>query len=188
MISDPGTRGPVGPSAAMAGSLAASLLAGVCADAIDGCRSLKAEDELRQLHGRALSARRDLLALAEQSGQSSRAASDPAGLSDADRLAALMFASEVPLRIAGACRGLLDLADRALERSGARGAAAIASSAVLALAGAVGGVLTARGFLAEIPEDGFEGALAARARAGRLLSDCETLRATIDARLRAHLP
>ncbi len=187
-LSDPRAKAPVGSSAALAGSMAASLLAGACSDAIDLCRSEKAEDELRGLRDRVLAVKRDLLALAEQSGRSSRAAADLSLGSEADRLTALMFASEVPLRIAGACHRLLDLTTQVLGRAGTRGVGPIATSAALALAGAVGGVVTARGYLAEIPEDGCEGAAPARERAARLLAECEALRATILERVRPHLP
>jgi hypothetical protein len=52
----------------------------------------------------------------------------------------------------------------------------------------MGGVVTARGYLAEIPDGACEGAAPARERAVRLLAECETLRATILERVRPHLP
>jgi len=187
-LSDPRAKTPAGPSAALAGSMAASLLAGACGDAIDRCRSEKGEDELMSLRDQVLAVQRDLLSLAEQSGRSSRAVSGPAHGTEADRLTALMFASEVPLRIAAACHRLLDLATRVLSRTGSRGVGSIVTSAALALAGAVGGVVTTRGYLAEIPDGACEGAAPARERAARLLADCETLRAGILDRVRPHLP
>jgi len=185
-ISDPRAKAPVGSSAAFAGSMAASLLAGVCADALDLCRSEKAEDELRRLRERVLAVRRDLLALVEQSVVASQAVASPRR--ESDRLVSLMFASEVPLRIAGACHRLLELAAAILGRAGSRGVASIATSAALALAGAVGGVVTARGYLAEIPAGSEIGAAQARDRAERLLAECEALRARIVEQVRAHLP
>src|SRR5678815_5988906 len=68
-ISSPEAGASTGSSGAMAGALAASMIASVCLQALDDCKSEKAEDELRLMHDKALSLRRDLLALVEHGAQ-----------------------------------------------------------------------------------------------------------------------
>ncbi|HZI94060.1 MAG TPA: cyclodeaminase/cyclohydrolase family protein [Patescibacteria group bacterium] len=193
-ISSPEAGAPTGSSGAMAGALAASMIASVCLRALDDCKSEKAEDELRLMHDKALSLRRDLLALVEHGAQaasavaSSRRAGDRTGDSEPGRLRALLYASEVPLRTAESCHALLNLALRALGRVGVKAIAEIGTGAALAFAGVVGGIVTARTYLAGIPAGAGNGVENTRKRAERIFRDAEALRTQIIDRVRQHLP
>ncbi|HKY31622.1 MAG TPA: cyclodeaminase/cyclohydrolase family protein [Candidatus Polarisedimenticolia bacterium] len=177
------TRGSAG---AMAGCLAAPLIATVCFDHIEECRSAKGEEELRGIGDRALSIRRDLLALVEQLDKASRAVREAER--QPDRLRALLFASEVPLRTAESCHLLLNLSMKALGRVGVKGLGEIGTAASLAFAGVVGGIVTARAYLAGIPAGTGLGVGATRKRAERILREAEALRTQITDRVRQHLP
>ena len=74
-------------------------------------------------------------------------------LSDQERLQALLFAAEVPLRTAESCHALLNLALRALGRAGIKALPELGTGTALAFAGVVGGVVTARSFLAGMHAD-----------------------------------
>jgi len=199
-ISAPGAGAPTGTSAAMAGTLAASLIASVCSQALEDSRSPKVEEELRMILDRAMSLRRDLLALVEHGAQaaSAVAASRPRAAAatqggpgprmSAERLKALLFASEVPLRTAESCLALLNLAMKCLGRVGVKAISEIGTGSALAFAGVVGGIVTARGYLAGIPADSGIGAEPTRRRAERIFREAEALRTQIIDRVRQHLP
>lgn len=193
-ISSPGAGAPTGSCGAMAGALAASMIASVCLQALDDCKSEKAEDELRSIHDKALSLRRDLLALVEHGAQAASAVAlslRPGGLpgaSEEERLKALLYASEVPLRTAESCHALLSLALRVLGRAGVKAIAEIGTGAALAFAGVVGGIVTARTYLAGIPSGSGNGVEATRKRSERIFRDAEALRTQIIDRVRQHLP
>ena len=190
-ILSPGSGSPTGASGALAGSLAATLLATVCGTALEGCKSEKVEEELRRIHDRAVSLRRDLLALVDRGAEAASAvaaARKAAHRGEDERLRALLFASEVPLRTAESCHALLNLALRALGRIGVKAIAEIGTSSALAFAGVVGGIVTARTFLAGIPSGSGTGAEATRKRAERIFREAEALRTQITDRVRQHLP
>lgn len=179
---------PKGSAAAMSGSMAASIAASLCEMGLTHATSDKAADELRALRKKAMSMRRDLIALVETDVQASKKMaavrkSDPEG-----NLKALLFAAEVPLRTAETCQALLNLTLRALGRVGVKGIAEVGTASALAYAGVIGGVLTARSWLAAIPADSGTGADAARKRAENILRDAEALRTQIIERVRQHLP
>lgn len=193
-ISSPAAGSSTGASGAIAGSLAASLLASVCTTGLEACRNEKAEDELRRARDRALSLRRDLLALiqhgveADEAVAAARRPAISAEHGEKERLKALLFASEVPLRTAESCHALLNLSLRALGRIGIKGIPEIGTATALAFAGVVGGIVTARSFLAGIPSGSHLGAEATRRRAERIFREAEALRTQITDRVRQHLP
>ena len=192
-ISSTGAGAPTGSSGAMAGTLAASLIAAVCLKSLDDCKSEKAEEELRRIGEKAQSLRRDLLALVEHGAQAASAVAAlgraPNGSrADEDRLRALLFASEVPLRTAESCHALLNLSLRTLGRVGIKAIAEIGTACALAFAGVVGGIVTARTYLAGIPSGSGIGAGATRKRAERIFREAEALRTQIIDRVRQHLP
>ncbi len=185
---------PAAASAAMAGSLAASLLAMLTADHIELAASEKAEDELRAIRDRCLSLRRDLVAMVARLDESAAAVTRsqvptrlPSQHAD-DRLRALLFASEVPLRLAESCHALLNLAMKTLGKTGVRGIGEVGTAAALAFAGVVGGIVTARGYLAGIPAGSGMGVGTTRKRAERIFREAEALRTQITDRVRQHLP
>lgn len=192
-ISDPRSGPPTGSAAALSGALAASLVTAACGAGIESARSDKAEEELVALRDRSQSLHRDLVALVEHTAQAAEAIAgariDP-GREDSDivRLRALLFAAEVPLRTAESCHALLALSLRALSRTGVKAISEIGAGAALAWAGVVGGIVTARSFLADIPSGSGIGAASARKRAERILRDAEALRSQIIDRVRQHLP
>ena len=187
-ISAPGAGSPTGTSGAMAGTLAASLIASVCSQALEDNRSGKAEEELRRIQDKALSLRRDLLALVEHGAQAAGAVAASRRAEPAGRLKALLFASEVPLRTAESCHALLNLSLKCLGRVGVKAIAEIGTAAALAFAGVVGGIVTARTYLAGIPPDSGIGAEPTRKRAERIFREAEALRTQIIDRVRQHLP
>lgn len=199
-LSDPNGTLSIGASAALAGSIAAAMLAEVCGDAMESSRSDKAAEELSRIRDRARSLRRDLLALvdhgahAEQAVETIRRAQvgvtpgAASGAADAHRLRALLFASEVPLRTAESCHALLNLALKTLGRAGIRSISQVGTSAALAFSGVVGGILAARTFLAGIPSGSGIGAEATRRRAERIFREAEAIRTQIIDRVRQHLP
>ncbi len=196
-MSDPLQGHPTGASGALAGAIAAALIAHVCGSAIDQCRSDKAGEELAKIRDRSLSLRRDLLALVEHTGRAAAAVAaagrasrleDVGGAAETERLRALLFASEVPLRTAESCHALLTLAVRALGRVGVKAIAELGTGAALAFAGVVGGIVAARTHLAGIPAGTGIGAEAARRRAERIFREAEAIRTQIIDRVRQHLP
>ena len=196
-LSDPIPGPSIGATAALCGAIAAAMLADTCGNALETSRSEKASEELGQIRDRALSLRRDLLALVEHGAQAEQGveafrmapAAAAAGRSaSADRLRALLFASEVPLRTAESCHALLNLALRTLGRAGIRAIAQVGTVAALAFAGVVGGILAARTFLAGIPSGSGIGAEATRRRAERIFREAEAIRTQIIDRVRQHLP
>src|SRR5262245_62161284 len=185
---------PVGSSGALAGSYAAALLANLAGQHLERASSDKAEDELRAIRDRALSLRRDLVAIQDRLEQAARAVEHsrrstrlPSQQTD-ERLRALLFASEVPLRVAESCHALLNLSLRALGKIGVKGIAEIGTASALAFSGVVGGVVTARLFLADIPPGSGMGVAATRKRAERIFREAESLRTQITDRVRQHLP
>lgn len=195
-ISDPGSGAPTGSSAALAGCLGASLLASVCGAGLESCKNDRMEEELRSARERALSLRRDLLALVEHGARAAEAVAASGrnrmgtarGGPEGERLKALLFASEVPLRTAESCHALLNLSLRVLGRVGVKSIAEIGTGTALSFAGVVGGIVTARTYLASIPAGTGIGAESARKRAERILRDAEALRTQILDRVRKHLP
>lgn len=185
---------PAAASAACGGAMAAWLIARVCYDHLDHCSSEKAEDNLRAIHDRALSLRRDLLAMVGRLDDAARAVAHaqrparlPAEAAD-ERLRALLFATEVPLRTAESCHALLNLAMRGLGKIGVRGIGEIGTATALAFAGVVGGVVTARAYLSGIPSGHGVGVTVTRKRAERIFREAESLRTQITDRVRQHLP
>jgi len=188
-ISAPGTGAPTGTSAAMAGTLAAALISAACSHALEEGRSEKSEEELRRIQERALSLRRDLLALVEHGAQAALAVAASRGKgADGERLKALLFASEVPLRTAESCHALLNLAMSSLSHAGVKTITEIRTGATLAFAGVVGGIVTSRTYLAGIPADSGAGVEKTRKRAERIFREAEALRTQIIDRVRQHLP
>jgi methenyltetrahydrofolate cyclohydrolase len=204
-ISDPMAGATTGASGALAGTMAASLIASVCGGALESCTSEKAQDDLRSIRDRCLSLRRDLLALVEHGERAAsavaaarRAALSSGGVRPAtagqaergerERLKALLFASEVPLRTAESCHALLNLSLKALGRAGVKAIPEIGTGAALAFSGVVGGIVTSRSYLAGIPENSGIGAAATRKRAERIFREAESLRTQIIDRVRQHLP
>jgi formiminotetrahydrofolate cyclodeaminase len=193
-ISDPTRESSIDSSAALAGSIAAALIAGVCGGALDSCKCEKAEEELTGIRDRALSLRKDLLALVEHGVQAqeavaaSRRAARDGALGEMERLRALLFASEVPLRTAESCHALLNLSLRALGRAGVKHIAEIGTAAAMAFAGVVGGIVAARSVLARIPSGSGIGAEVTRKRAERIFREAEAIRTQIIDRVRQHLP
>jgi len=187
----PGAAAPVASSGALAGTLAATLLASACGTALQDCKNEKAEDDLRRIQERAVSLRRDLLALVERGAEAAEAVAISRRASrtdDRERLRALLFASEVPLRIAESCHALLNLALRALGRAGIKAIAEVGTGSALAFSGVVGGIVTSRAYLAGIPSGSGIGATVTRKRAERILREAEALRTQITDRVRQHLP
>lgn len=190
-LSDPNSGPPTGSSGALAGAMGAALIAGVCTASLDTCRSEKAEEELLRVRDRSLSLRRDLLASVEHGAQAAEevaAARESKRMDDQERFRAILFAAEVPLRTAESCHALLDLSLRALGRTGIKAIPELGTATALAHAGVVGGVVTARTFLAAIPAGSGVGAEAARKRSERILRDAEALRTQLIDRVRQHLP
>lgn len=193
-VSKPGAGAPTGTSGAMAGALAASLIASVCVQAIDECKSDKAEEDLLRIRDRSLSLRRDLLALVDLGAQAASAVAEShkaarqGRSADEGRVRALLFASEVPLRTAESCHALLNLSLRALGRAGVRAIAEIGTGSALAFAGVVGGIVTARTYLAGIPSGSGNGVDGTRKRAERIFREAEALRTQVIDRVRQHLP
>ncbi len=193
-ISDPTRESSTDSSAALAGSIAAALIAGVCGGALDSCRSEKAEEELTGIRDRALSLRKDLLALvehgvhAQEAVAASRRAARDGELGEKQRLRALLFASEVPLRTAETCHALLNLSLGALGRAGVKHIAEIGTATAMAFAGVVGGIVAARSVLARIPNGSGIGAEVTRKRAERIFREAEAIRTQIIDRVRQHLP
>ena len=193
-ISDPTRESSIDSSAALVGSIAAALISGVCGGALDSCKSEKAEEELTGIRDRALSLRKDLLALVEHGVQAqeavaaSRRAARDGSLGEMERLRALLFASEVPLRTAESCHALLNLSLRALGRAGVKHIAEIGTAAAMAFAGVVGGIVAARSVLARIPSGSGIGAEVTRKRAERIFREAEAIRTQIIDRVRQHLP
>lgn len=185
---------PAATTSAAAGAMAGWLVAHVCHENLDHCGSGKAEDELRTIRDRALSLRRDLLALVDRLDDAARAVADAQRASHlpgemaAERLRALLFASEVPLRSAESCHALLNLAMRALGKVGVRGIAEIGTATALAFAGVVGGSVTARAYLAGIPAGQGIDVTTTRKRAERIFREAEAVRTQITDRVRQHLP
>lgn len=182
---------PAGAAAAVSGSMAAWLLAEACQAGMVRSQSAKAVDELRSMRDRALSVRRDLIALVGQSRGAREAllsstAETPE--SSAPLLHARLFAAEVPLRTAGACHLLLDFALRALSRAGVKSVEEIGTATALAHAGVLGGVLAARAALAPVADETLAGVASARKRAEQMLRDAEALRSQIIDRVRRHIP
>lgn len=186
---DPEEHLPSGAAAAVAGSMAAWLLAEACEAGIERSHSAKAQDELRSMRDRALSVRRDLFALVGQSrGAREALLCSNAEPSEAPFLHARLFAAEVPLRTAGACHLLLDFALRALSLAGVKSVEEIGTAAALAHAGVLGGVLAARAALAPVSDETLAGVASARKRAEQILRDAEALRSQIIDRVRRHIP
>jgi formiminotetrahydrofolate cyclodeaminase len=185
---------PPGSAGALAGSFAASILSTACGDALSERKNDRTADELRGIQAKALSLRRDLLALVEHGARAAQevaaaqGASGVAGRPQAERLRALLFASEVPLRIAESCLVLLNLSLRALGRIGLKAIAEIGTAAALAFSGVVGGIVTARTYLAGVPQGAGIGAAATRKRAERIFREAESIRTQIIDRVRQHLP
>ncbi len=190
-LSDPQAGPPTGAAGALAGTMGAALIAGVCTENLDSCRSEKAEEELLKVRDKALSLRRDLIALVEHGAQAAArvAAVRHADkrLSDQERIQALLFAAEVPLRTAESCHALLNLSLRALGRTGIKALPELGTGTALAFAGVVGGIVTARSFLAGIEAD-ICGAENTRKRAERIFREAEALRTQVIDRVRQHLP
>jgi len=168
-----------GSASALGGAIAASLIASACEEGIESCRCEKAEEELRGLRDRARSLRRDFLASLDL---------EPAASPIQGDMKELLFAAEVPLRIATGGRALLELANRALGRVGLKVLTEIGVAAELAFAAVVGGTVAARRHLSRIPPASGVGAARARKRAESLMKDAETSRAKIAARVAKHLP
>ncbi len=193
-ISAQASETSTGSSGALAGAMAASLLARVCNASLGACPSQKAQEGLLEIRDRALSLRRDLLALVDRESQAARAVKDAQCASGAPshdeqkRLRAMLFASEVPLRTAESCNALLNMSLRALGRAGIKSIAEIGTAAALASAGVVGGAVAARTALSAIPSGRGIGAAAARKRAERILREAEALRSQVIDRVRQHLP
>lgn len=182
---------PPGAAGALAGSLAASILAAACGAALEEPRSDRTNEELHAIRDKALSLRRDLLSLLEHSAQAARRVAEAGAATSrpaSDRLRALLFASEVPLRTAESCLALLNLSLRALSRIGIRAIAEIGTATALAFSGVAGGIVTARTYLAGIPPGSGIGAAAARKRAERIFREAESIRTQITDRVRQHLP
>jgi formiminotetrahydrofolate cyclodeaminase len=185
---------PPGSAGALAGALAAAILSSACGTALEDCKSERTAEELRDIRDKALSLRRDLLALLEHGAQAAlkvaaaRGAMGVAGRPEAERLRALLFASEVPLRTAESCLALLNLSLRALGRIGVKAIAEIGTAAALAFSGVVGGIVTARTYLAGIPLGAGIGAAVTRKRAERIFREAESIRTQIIDRVRQHLP
>ena len=187
-----GARTSTGACAAVVGSIVASILDDVFTARLEGSQAEKIEDELRDLRRQTRTLRRDLTALVEQASIAEESvANSAAGSTDDEesrlsRVKALMFAAEVPLRAAASCHALLGLSLRALKLAGVKAITQIGSSAALAYSGVVSGAVTARAYLAGIPEGtGVDGA---RKRAELILRDSEALRSQIIDRVRQHLP
>jgi formiminotetrahydrofolate cyclodeaminase len=180
-----------GAAAAVSGAMAAWLLAEACQAGMGRSHSPRAADELRSMRDRALSIRRDLIALVEQSRGAREAllstSAEPPASPD-PLLHARLFAAEVPLRTAGSCHLLLDFALRALSRAGVRSIEEIGTAAALAHAGVMGGVLAARAALAPVADESLAGVALARKRAEQMLRDAEALRTQITDRVRRHIP
>ncbi len=189
---------PPGAAGALSGVMAASILAAACGAALGDRRTEKSSEELATIRDRALSLKRDLASLLEQQAQAERRAGSaraegaaggaPAARPEPERLRALLFASEVPLRIAESCHALLNLSLRALGRIGIRAIAEIGTATALAFSGVAGGIVTARAYLAVIPPGSGIGATATRKRAERIFREAESLRTQITDRVRQHLP
>ena len=185
---------PAGSSGALAGSYAATLLANLAGEHLERASSEKAEEDLREIRDRALSLRRDLVAIGPRLDQAARAvdlsrrSTRLPSQQAAERLRALLYASEVPLRAAESCHALLNLSLRALGKIGVKGIAEIGTASALAFSGVVGGVVTARLFLADIPSGSGVGVSVTRKRAERIFREAEALRTQITDRVRQHLP
>lgn len=188
---DPDVSLPAGAAAAVAGSMAAYLLAEACKAGLDRAQSVKAQDELRAIRERTFSVRRDLIVLVDQCRGAREALLSSSAAherTETPLLHARLFAAEVPLRAAGACHLLLDFALRALSRTGVRSVEEIGTAAALAHAGVLGGVLAARGALAAVPDETLPGVTSARKRAEQMLRDAEALRTQIIDKVRRHIP
>jgi len=194
LLSHTSLASPAATTSAAAGAMAGWLVAHVCHENLEHCGSAKAEDELRAIRDRALSLRRDLLALVDRLDDAARAVADaqrssrlPGDLAG-ERLRALLFASEVPLRCAESCHALLNLAMKALGKVGVRGIADIGTATALAFAGVVGGSVTARAYLAGFPAGHGMDVTITRKRAERIFREAEAVRTQITDRVRQHLP
>jgi len=183
---------PAGSAAAMSGAMAASIAVSICDEGLERTRSPRVAADLRDIRRKAMSMKRDLLALIDRDATASLAI---AGMRppepdepDARRIRALLFAAEVPLRTAQTCAVLMALTLSALTRVGLKCVAPAGTAAALAYSGAIGGVLAARSQLAAIPEGSGTGAGAARKRAEICLREAEALRTQVIDRVRQHLP
>lgn len=182
------TAVPKGSAAAMSGSMAASVARSLCEIGLSHATGEKALDELRTLRRKTLSMQRDLIALIETDVEASRRVAAVRNPQTEAGLKALLFAAEVPLRTAETCQALLTLTLRALGRVGIKGIAEVGTATALAYGGVIGGVLTARSWLAAIPANSGTGADAARKRAESIMREAEALRTQIIERVRHHLP
>jgi formiminotetrahydrofolate cyclodeaminase len=185
---------PAATAAACAGAMAAELIAQLCYEQLDHAAAGKPEDDLRAIRARALSLRRDLLAVVERLDDAARAVAEaqrptrlPAQMAD-ERLRALLFAAEVPLRAAESCHALLNLSLLTLGKVGVRGIGEIGTATALAFAGVVGGVVTARAYLSGIASGRGMGVGVTRKRAERIFREGEAVRTQITDRVRQHLP
>lgn len=183
-----------GHAGALAGIIAASILSKLCLDALDEHKAGRAEDELLAIGHKAASLQRDLLMLrrheasANQRMAALETGAGPAAPVDPGRLRALLFAVEVPMRVAQTCHVLLTLSERALDLIGMKSIPEVATACELACAGVMAGVVKARTRLAGIPEGSATGAAAARARADKVLTLAELSRTIILDRALQHLP
>jgi len=188
-----------GIAAAASGAMGAMLLADACYLGLEKCRSAKAEEKLRALRGRAQAAWRDLIALVDRNERAGTGLDDTVydapedeadrtPRDDEDEMRARLFASEVPMRTAGACHQVLHLSLKALGRCGVDGIEPIGTAAALAYSGVVGGVLAARCALAPVQDETVPEGRIARERAERLLRESEALRSQIMDRVRRHIP
>lgn len=186
-LSDPGTTSTL-PAASMAGSLSASLIARVCSAALENGATGKAEEGLTDAHGKALLLRRDLVALADHGAEADRLMRERRPASDRERLKDLLFASEIPFRIALSCHALMQLSLKVLGRVGLKGIGEIGTASSLAFAGVVGATMVARTSLSEITCADLGRSALTRERAERILREADATRAHITERVLKHLP
>lgn len=175
-------------AASLAGTLSASMIVKVCDGALDGRLSGKAEDGLNEIRDEAIRLRRDLVVLVDHGASVDELMAGPRSSRDPDKFKKLLFAYEVPYRIAMSCYALMALSLKALGRVGVKAIPQIGTASSLAFAAVAGATSLARTALSEIDTDDVSSPAFTREKAERILREADTARAHITERILKHLP